>query len=272
MAIFSNESSNPVINKMNTMDDAFGDVETASYTSIFAKVAYFVVLIFLGVAAFVYMHSYFVKEYYTAIDEVTNQLVIFQNEVSIFYGSLIVTFICGLISAFAPKAIPVTGSIYAVGSGYTIALCAYIYATEYAGIVIQALLLTVLTIAVLAFLYTKQIVKVGSKFRTITMTALIVSVFGGLIYMLLRLIIPNSWLVTSMSSMYSGPMGIIFSILGVGLACMLILVDFDTISYTVENGLNKKYEWRCAYGLMLSIIILFQRILQLLARARRNSN
>ena len=46
--------------------------------------------------------------------------------------------------------------------------------------------------------------------------------------------------------MQFGTVGILFGVLGVVLAAVLLVFDFDTIAMTVENGLEKKYEWYAA--------------------------
>ena len=68
-----------------------------------------------------------------------------------------------------------------------------------------------------------------------------------------------------------GPLGIVFAFLGVALACLLVIDDFDHIVTTVNYGLSKKYEWTASYGLMISIIYLYLRVLELIFRySRRN--
>ena len=174
------------------------------------------------------------------------------------------------MAAFAIKTIPVTGSIYCAGMGYAITMTSYLYASQYRGIVIEALVLTVLIIAVMAFLYYSGIVHVGERFRTVVLTALIASALGSLIFMVLYKLAPNSGLVTSILKIQNGPLGILFAVLGVILGACLLLVDFEVISQAVENGVNKKYEWYCGYSLMLSVIYLYLRVLELLARIQNN--
>ena len=272
MAINQRRSSfsNPAINRVMNFEDSYGAVESCTYKGIFAKVGYFLVIMLLGVGAFFYMHSYFGSQGYTVSSIIAENYVIYANETTIMMGAWIITLIAGLVAAFVPNTIPVTGTVYCAGMGYAVAITSYIYAAQYSGIIVEALVLTVLIIGVMAFLYTSGIVKVGEKFRMVVMTALIVSVLGGLVFALLRWLAPNSVIVTSIMKIQNGPLGILFAVLGVLLAAALLLIDFETIAQAVTGGVNKKYEWYCSYSLMLSVILLYLKVLQLLARIQNN--
>ena len=262
--------SNPAISRVMNFEDSFGASDSCTYKGIFAKVGYFLLIMLAGVAAFFYMHNYFGEQGYTVSSIIAENFVIYSNEVTIMMGAWIITLIAGLVAAFAPRTIPVTGTIYCAGMGYAVAITSYIYAAEYSGIVVEALVLTVLIIGAMAFLFTSGIVKVGEKFRAVVITALGVSVIGGLIFFLLYRLAPNSMIVHSILKIQNGPLGILFAILGVLLASALLLLDFDTIAHAVTDGVNKKYEWYCSYSLMLSVIFLYLKVLRLLARLQNS--
>ena len=46
---------------------------------------------------------------------------------------------------------------------------------------------------------------------------------------------------------------------------MSIFVDLDNMAVVVENGLDKKYEWFAAYGLIVTLIWLYIEFLRLIA-------
>lgn len=256
---------NPAISRVNNFEDAFMSQNVASYRGVYAKIAYFLALVLLGVGAFFYMHSYFGTQGYTGT-VIAEGFTVYANETSIMLGAWVITFIVGLVAAFVPSTIPVTGSIYCAGMGYCITMTSYLYAAEYSGIVVEALVLTVLIIAVMAFLYYSGIVKVGERFKTVVYTALIASVLGSLLFALLYWLAPSSGIVTSITKLQNGPVGILLAVLGVVLGACLLLVDFETIAEAVQNGVNKKYEWYCGYSLMLSVIYIYLRVLILLSR------
>ncbi len=260
--------ANPAINRVNDFADSYGMAEAASYKGIFMKIAYFLGVVLLGVGAFFYTHHYFAANGYAGTSAAG--ITIYNNEVAIMMGAWVVTLIAGLIAAFAIRTIPVTGTIYCAGMGYALSITSFIYAAQYRGIVVEALVLTLLIIAAMAFLYLKGIVRVGERFKTIVLTALIASLIGSLAFLLISRIAPNSALVASITKMQNGPVGILLALIGVIIGACLLLIDFETIVQAVENGVNAKYEWYCSYSLMLSVIYIYIRVLELLARIQNS--
>ena len=45
-----------------------------------------------------------------------------------------------------------------------------------------------------------------------------------------------------------------------------LVYEFDFATRLVENGMRKKYEWTSAYGLFMSVTIIFIRVLELLSK------
>ena len=67
----------------------------------------------------------------------------------------------------------------------------------------------------------------------------------------------------------SGGLGIILSLLGVGLASYSLAIDFDTIDHAVRVGAPKKYSWLLAHGLIVSIVWLYIEFVRLLRASAR---
>ena len=66
----------------------------------------------------------------------------------------------------------------------------------------------------------------------------------------------------------SGPLGIGFSLLVVGIAAFNLVLDFDFIEQGVSMGVPKYMEWYGAFGLMVTLVWLYMEILRLLAKMR----
>ena len=58
------------------------------------------------------------------------------------------------------------------------------------------------------------------------------------------------------------------SVIYIIIATLFLLVDFDTIRRTVDDGLPKKYEWWASFGLAFSVIWLFFKILELISKLK----
>ncbi len=254
-------SSNPVITRMSKYNDVM-EGEKASFASIGLKVGYFLAVIVLSVLAFFWLHSSLSGGGATFSD----------TEMAVYVCAMIGGVISALAAGFIPKTVPVFGTIYAACMGYTITYTSYLLAAQYRGIVIEALLLTVLIVAVMFLLYQTGIVKIGQKIRGIMYTALLATLIAGVIYFIVVLAAPNSALVRVISSIQQGPLGIVFAFIGVLMGAFFVVDDFDYITNIVKSGCSKKYEWYASYSLIISMIYLYVRVLRLLARIASRSN
>src|SRR5581483_6400962 len=70
----------------------------------------------------------------------------------------------------------------------------------------------------------------------------------------------------------AGPVGIVFSLLVVGLAAFNLLLDFDYIEQQSYRGAPKSMEWYGAFGLMVTLIWLYLEILRLLAKLQSSND
>jgi uncharacterized YccA/Bax inhibitor family protein len=66
----------------------------------------------------------------------------------------------------------------------------------------------------------------------------------------------------------SGTIGIVFSLIVVGVAALNLVLDFDFIERGVNYGAPKYMEWYGAFGIMVTLIWLYLEILRLLAKTR----
>ena len=257
---FSESYSNPRVKKLRSFAQSSYGVETATYKGIAMKTLYFVAVFAAGMGAYFYIHNFF-----------GGGAQAFATEYTIFIGTLIATAIAGIVSSFAPRTTAVTGSIYSAGMGYSLTFMSMIYAMAYKGIIVEAVTLTLLTVAVLAVIYSRG-VRVGSRLKTALITCLWVSIIGGLLFMLLSWLAPNSSLYASIVAINNGPIGIFFAVIGVLIAAALLMCDFETIQMTVEHGLPAQYEWYASYGLIVGVIYLYLKILNVLAKIANNRN
>lgn len=172
-------------------------------------------------------------------------------------------FIFALITIFKKSWAPFTAPIYALLEGLFLGAVSYTYANIYApGLVTNAIMLTFAVLAIMFFVFRYEIIVVTEKFKTVLMVAtgavcvvylvgFIMSFFGAGIPMIHE----------------SGPVGIGFSLVVVGIASFNLLLDFDFIQKAGESrSMPKHMEWYAAFGLMVTLIWLYLEILRLLAK------
>ncbi|MFP4546631.1 MAG: Bax inhibitor-1/YccA family protein [Fidelibacterota bacterium] len=169
--------------------------------------------------------------------------------------------ITALITVFNPKGAKITAPLYAFFEGLLLGGLSAIFETQYPGIVMKAVMLTMGTMGVMLFLYKSGIIQVTQKFRL----GVIAATGGVALFYFLSFIL--SWFGVQMPGVFgSGLFGIGFSLLVVGIAALNLVLDFDFIDQGSDRGLPQFMEWYAAFGLMVTLIWLYIEILRLLAK------
>ena len=180
--------------------------------------------------------------------------------IGIFLG-LILFFTTIFKKSWAPFTVP----FYSISQGFVLGAISFYYNSQYEGIVLQAILLTILVLISMLFAYRSKIIKPTENFKLGVFSALmavsllyivsfIMSFFGSGI----PILNPNN------SSLIS----IGFSVLIVILGAFCLVIDFDFIEEGAEKGVPKYMEWYGAFGLLVTLIWLYLEIIKLLAKLR----
>jgi uncharacterized YccA/Bax inhibitor family protein len=175
----------------------------------------------------------------------------------------LLTFIVGIIGAFAYRAAPITSVLYALGEGSLLGIASRYYELRFEGIVSQALVATLCVFLAVYLLYALRIVKVTSRFATVVAAAT-----GG--FVLLYLV---AWLLTlvgvDLRFLYAPtPLGIGISALIVVLGALNLTLDFDFIEKAAQAEAPRYMQWYAAFGLMLSLIWIYVYVVRLIALVR----
>jgi uncharacterized YccA/Bax inhibitor family protein len=107
-------------------------------------------------------------------------------------------------------------------------------------------------------------IKVGDKFRTWVIAAM----FGFVAVSLLDVVL--AMFNSDLGVNGFGTTGLIFSLLGLGLGVLMLILDFDFVERGIEAGLPDRESWRAAFGLTVTIIWIYIELLRILAILRGN--
>ncbi len=186
----------------------------------------------------------------------------FANPSPLFlWGGAIGGLVLVLVMSFKRHLSPTLAPIYALLEGLFVGSVTAMYAAGFgAGIVFQAVLLTMALLFMMLFVYKAGLIKVTQKFRTGIMMAT-----GGI--MLVYLInIGLSFFGINMPFLHEGGMiGIGISLFIIGIATMNLLLDFDSFEHFAATRAPKYMEWFCAMGLIVTLVWLYVEVLRLLA-------
>lgn len=176
-------------------------------------------------------------------------------------GGAIIGFILAMVIIFTRKAMHVLAPLYTVCEGFFLGGISAVYAAQYAGIVMQAVLATFAALFSMLALYRFGVIRCTEKLRAVIFTA---TLSVALVY-LIQII--ASFFGRGIPQIFTAsPIGIGFSVIVVAIAALNLIIDFDFIERGAQSLFEKKYEWYGAFGLMVSLIWLYLEILRLLAK------
>jgi uncharacterized YccA/Bax inhibitor family protein len=130
------------------------------------------------------------------------------------------------------------------------------------GIVVGAVAGTFAAVAGTLAAYKFFDIKVGQRFRTWVIGAM----FGFVAVALLDVVL--GFFGKDFGFNGFGPMGLLSSVIGLGLGVLMLILDFDFVERGIEAGLPERESWRAAFGLTVTIIWIYVELLRILAILR----
>ena len=170
-----------------------------------------------------------------------------------------------LTTIFKKSWSPYTVPLYSISQGFVVGGISYFYNSQYEGIVLQAVLLTILVLFSMLFAYRSKIIKPTENFKLAVFSAImailllyVIGFFAGLFGTGLSILDPRNSSLASIG----------FSVIVVAIGAFSLVIDFDFIEEGAENGAPKYMEWYGAFGLLVTLIWLYVEILRLVAKLR----
>ena len=177
--------------------------------------------------------------------------------------SVFVAFGLAMWITFSKKVRPGAVIAYAVIEGIFIGALSFFFEQAYPGIVMNAVIGTLTTAGAMFTAYSMGWVKVNARFTRV-MTFALIGYAGFAVVNLLVGMFTNS------AGVYSSQFAWVAGLVGVGLAAFTLNLDFEDISQGAAKGLPREYEWKAAFGLLVTMVWLYLEILRLLAIFNRD--
>ncbi len=172
-------------------------------------------------------------------------------------GGLVVA----LVTVFKKDWAPVTTPLYAAFEGLLLGAISLVFNQRYPGIVFNAVALTFGVLAALLLAYRSGLIRPSENMK------LGIAAATGGIALVYLVSMGLGFFGKSMPYIHdSGPIGIGFSLVVVGMAALNLVLDFDFIERGAEVGAPKYMEWYGAFGLLVTLVWLYLEILRLLAK------
>ena len=178
-------------------------------------------------------------------------------------GGAIAGLVLGLVVAFKQSTNPALILSYAAAEGLFLGGISFTFEQRWPGIVVQAVLGTLAVFASALVAYKSGKIRATPKFKR----TVLIAMGGYLIFALVNMVV----VLTGHGGTFGlqqGGIGIAIGLFAVGLAAMMLILDFDFADQGVRNGLPERYSWLAAFGLVVTLVWLYVEMLRLIAIIR----
>lgn len=192
---------------------------------------------------------------------------IFPNPLLVI-GSAIAGFVLALVISFKRKPSAVLTAIYAAVEGYFLGGITVWIETAYdaPGAGLQALIATGVTFAVVLALYRSGKLQYTPKMRRFFLIGIISYGLFSLVNIGLMLFTDiGGWGLRSEVEIFGIPLGVLVGAFAIILAVISLVADFDFIERGVRGGLPAAFEWKAAFGLVVTLVWLYLEFLRIIA-------
>jgi uncharacterized YccA/Bax inhibitor family protein len=176
-------------------------------------------------------------------------------------------FALSLVNSFKRVVSPGLVMAYAVLQGLFVGAFSKVLEASFGGedgggIVVGAVLGTMAAVAGTLAAYKFFNIRVSPTFRKWVVGAM----FGFVAIALLDMVL--GFFGNSFGFNGFGPLGLLSSVVGLGLGVLLLILDFDFVERGIAAGLPERESWRAAFGLTVTIIWIYIELLRILAILR----
>ncbi|GII52937.1 hypothetical protein Pth03_13260 [Planotetraspora thailandica] len=179
--------------------------------------------------------------------------------------SALVGVVLALIVSFRQSTNPALILGYAVCYGIFVGVVSRMYESLYSGIVLSAVLGTMVAFGGMLAVYALKIFRPTPK-----VTKFVIAAAFAFVGLALLNLIAGFFVDGGLGLRTDSPIGWIFSIVAILLGCFFLLLDFDEVERGARAGVPEKYSWLMAFGLTLSLVWLYLEILRFISYFTNN--
>jgi uncharacterized YccA/Bax inhibitor family protein len=192
-------------------------------------------------------------------------------------GLWILGVVAGLVLAFVNifrnrKKLPSAGLTlaYAAAEGVAIGGISRFYEAFASGVVIQAVIGTVVVVGVTLALFASGKIRASARATKIFLVAMI----GYFLFSMINLVlivtgaVNDPWGLRGSFHIFGIPLGLVIGVLVVIMCAYSLVLDFDAIQRGVKNRAPRAYGWAGAFGIMVTVVWLYLELLRIFALSR----
>jgi uncharacterized YccA/Bax inhibitor family protein len=180
-------------------------------------------------------------------------------------GAGLVGLALSLVISFRRQISPALVVVFAAVEGLFVGSISRIYEDAFAGVVVQALLGTGLVFVSMLAAYRSRRLRATPR-----MARIVYGVLTGVVLISLADLVIRATTGSHMPIINDpSPVGILFSVVVLGVAALQFILDFDYIERAIAARAPRREAWRAAFGLLIGFIWVYLEMLRLISKLRQ---
>ena len=180
-------------------------------------------------------------------------------------GACVVTLGLGLFIRFSKTVRPAAIIAYSLIEGFVLGALSFAFELMYPGIVVTAVLATLVVIGTTLAAFTMGFVRNSSTLARVAGIGCTAFFFYYLVTFALSVTGLVDMTAVNNTPIFGIPLGIIIGVLAVFIGVLCLVRDFDAVKVGVANNVPEKYSWLCTFAIMTDVIWMYLEILKILS-------
>ena len=189
----------------------------------------------------------------------------------LFFASCAVTLGLAIFIQFSKKIRPGAIVTYSLIEGFSLGVISYTFEAYFPGIVISAVLATLVVIGTTLAAFMMGFVRNSSTLTRVAGIGSIAFFFYYLVTFALSVTGMVDMRAVENSTVFGIPLGVIIGVLAVFIGVLCLVRDFDAVKVGVASNVPEKYSWLCTFAIMTDVIWIYLQILKILSYLMRRN-
>ena len=189
----------------------------------------------------------------------------------LFFASCAVTLGLALFIQFSKKIRPGAIVTYSLIEGFSLGVISYTFESYFPGIVISAVLATLVVIGTTLAAFMMGFVRNSSTLTRVAGIGSVAFFFYYLVTFALSVTGMVDMRAVNNTTVFGIPLGVIIGVLAVFIGVLCLVRDFDAVKVGVASNVPEKYSWLCTFAIMTDVIWIYLQILKILSYLMRRN-
>ena len=189
----------------------------------------------------------------------------------LFFASCAVTPGLALFIQFSKKIRPGAIVTYSLIEGFSLGVISYTFEAFFPGIVISAVLATLVVIGTTLAAFMLGFVRNSSTLTRVAGIGSVAFFFYYLVTFALSVTGMVDMRAVNSTTVFGIPLGVIIAVLAVFIGVLCLVRDFDAVKVGAASNVPVKYAWLCTFAIMTDVIWIYLEILRILSYLMRRN-